>query len=349
LWYNLCMFSMKSLLNYKLFFSGIIAAAIILIPNTSNALTITPRIEIEADPGTTVKSTLKITNEEKQSRTFYLRYENFNAQDETGNPTFLPRWEDLSTWIKAPLSITLGPGETFDMPIEIVIPANAEPGGHYTAIFFMNKASEVNDDSDNVALASKLGSLVLLRVRGDFVQDANILEFGTTNKQKFFSQLPIQFYYRFQNGGDDHQKPVGDIQITNIFGSSVKALNANPVEGSVLAKSVRRFTSSWIEKGGDYTQAPVIDLPKADKMAYWDAVNYQARHFTMGRYKAVVKLAFGSKELKSDRAEFVFYIIPWQLLSVAIPLFIILLFVLRFVLKRYNRYIIAKAQRNRNS
>lgn len=314
-----------------------------IAPHQTQALTVNPRLELTADPGSSILTDLKVTNEERQSRTFYLRSENFNSQDETGNPSFNLRREGLATWIKSPLSITLGPGETLNLPIEIEVPANATPGGHYAAIFFLAEPPNFAD-SGNLGIGTKLGSLILLRVNGDFMQDANLLEFATTNKQKFFTQIPIQFFYRFQNTGDDHLKPIGDIQISNLVGMSTKMLQANTIDGSVLPKSVRRFTSVWTESGGRLKQDPVTDLTKTDTLAFWDAVNYQARNFHFGRYTAELEVAFGTQELKSDRAKFVFYIFPWQLLSVAIPAVLVIILVLRFMLKRYNRYIIRKAQ-----
>lgn len=345
----------KTFTNRKLIAAGAIFFGItqifiigsLVLSKTSRALTVNPRLELTADPGGTILTDLKVTNEERQSRTFYLRTENFNAEDETGNPSFNLRREGLSTWIKAPLSITLGPGETINLPIEIEVPSTATPGGHYAAIFFLADPPDLANESGAVAISSKLGSLILLRVNGDFVQDANVLEFGTTEKQKFFSQLPVQFYFRFQNTGEDHLKPIGDIQISNLIGQSTKILTANTVEGSVLPKSVRKFTSVWKESGGKLKQEPIIDIPKTDPMPFWDAVNYQARHFTFGRYTAELELAFGTKELKSDRAEYVFYVIPWQLLSVAIPVIIIALYILRLLIKRYNRYIVNKAQKQK--
>lgn len=311
----------------------------------AKALTTNPRIEISGDPGARATTTIKVTNEVRESRTYYLRAENFNSQDETGVPSFNLRREGLSTWIDVPSTITLGPGETIELPIGINIPANAEPGGHYAAVFFLTDPPAA-DSAGVVALSSKLGTLILLRVNGEFVQDADILEFGTLNYQKFYSQLPVQFQYRFQSTGDDHVKPVGDITISNIFGQTAKILVANTVEGSVLPKSVRKFYSVWLHKSGDLRQEPIVDLPKSEPMGYWDSVRYQFKNFAMGSYTANLELAFGTKELKSDRAEFTFYIIPWQLLSVVVPGLIILLVVLRWAVKRYNKYIIAKAQSN---
>lgn len=326
-------------------FCIIVSAGMFLFSTSSvKALTVTPRVEVAADPGTTVWTEIKITNEERRSRIFYLRSENFNSKDETGNPSFSLRREGLATWINTPPSITLGPGQSIVMPVELIIPASAEPGGHFATVFFLTEPPEPIVDSGSVALGSKLGSLILLRVNGDFESGANILEFGTTGNKRFFSQLPIQFYYRFQNTGADFLKPVGDIQIKNIFGSTSKILSANTVDGSVLPKSVRRFTSVWTDLGGSEKQEPVVDLPESSPRSFWDTAVYQARHFTIGRYTASLEVAFGSKALESDSAKFVFYIIPWQLLVIVIPAFLFVIIFLIWLLKRYNRYIVRKAQ-----
>ena len=315
----------------------------------ANALTVTPKVELNADPGTTLRISIKLTNEERQSRTFYLRYENFNSQDESGTPSFTTRKEGLSTWIKSQDSITLGPGETVDVPVDINVPKEAEPGGHFAAAFFSLEPPEPTPDKGAVAIGTRLGTLILLRVNGDFIQNATILEFNTAGKKKIFTQLPIQFYYRFQNTGDDHQKPLGDIQITNIFGRTIKLLSANTIDGSVLPKSIRRFTSVWTEQGGSLKQEPVVDLVEAPKLPFWPTVKQQWNNFTFGRYTANLKVVYGTKELKSTHSEVTFYIIPWQLLSVAVPTGLVLLILLRFGLKRYNKYIIAKAAKSKKT
>ncbi len=319
----------------------------IFYPNTSNALTTTPRLEIAGDPGETIRTTLKLTNEESSSRVYYLRAENFNAQDETGAPTFLPRREGFATWINLPEKINISSGETIELPVNVNVPKNADPGGHFAAIFFLTDPPDNSGDRVSLAISAKLGSLILLRVNGDFLQDANILEFSTTNKQRFFTGLPIQFYYRFQNTGEDHLKPLGDIQIKDIFGRSVKILSANTLDGSVLPKSIRRFNSVWSDHNrGDKKQIPQTDLPSQSSRKFWPQVVEQARNFTFGKYTAELKIVFGTKELQSENAKFVFYIIPWQLLSVAVPTFIILILILYILIKKYNQYIINKARAN---
>jgi hypothetical protein len=330
---------------FVLFLAGVF---LLLPPQHSQALTVNPKLELNSDPGFTLRTAIKVTNEERSSRLFYISYANFNSQDETGTPSFSTRREGLSTWIKSQDTITLGPGETAEVPIEISIPQDAEPGGHFAGAFFSLEPGEQTSDKGRIAIGSRLGSLILLRVSGDFVQNATIVEFNTTGKKRFFTRLPIQFYYRFQNIGDDHQKPLGDIQINNTYGRNVKILSANTVDGSVLPKSIRRFTSVWAEPGGGLKQEPVVDLVEPPQLPFWASVKEQWSNFAFGRYTAKLKVVYGTKELKSANSELVFYIIPWHLLSVAVPIGIVLLIILRFALKRYNRYIIAKAAASKN-
>lgn len=312
---------------------------------SAEALTATPRLELTADPGATVLASIRITNEERRSQVFYSSFENFNSQDESGTPSFSPRREGLAAWMKAPAQIVLGPGQTEDIPLEITIPQDADPGGHFAAVFFSTEPPQTRENEGNVSIGARLGTLVLLRVNGDFDQSATIAEFNTASKQKLFSSLPVQFYYRFQNTGDDHQKPLGDIQITNMLGRTVKLLPANTLDGSVLPKSIRRFTSVWTESGGMQQQEPVTDLPELQDLTFWQTVAAQWKNFNFGRYTATLKLVYGTKELQSVRSQTSFYIIPWQLLSIAVPSGIVLLVLLRFGIKRYNRYIIAKAKK----
>jgi len=333
-------------------FAIVLAAAVAVaavLPQQALALTVTPRLELNADPGTTISTTVKLTNEQRESKTAYLRFANFNSEDENGTPSFSDRQEDLAAWLSGPASVTVGPGETKEVPLQIAIPKDASPGGHFAGVFFMSQPPNAENQHIQVSIASELGSLILLRVNGDFDQAANILEFHTLGKKIFWTQLPIGFYYRFQDTGDDHLKPLGDVQISNIFGRTVKILPANTIDGSVLPKSIRRFQTVWTQIGGPLKQEPVIDMPQQEKLPFWQAAKYQARHLAIGRYTATLKLAFGTKGLQSAHATVVFYIIPWQLLCVAIPSLIVLLIIARFAIKRYNRYILARAERERRS
>lgn len=327
--------------------AGFLLLALLLPFTKVEAATVTPRIEINANAGDTVREVFKVSNEERESKTFYLSFENFQSVDESGNPSFTGGRTDLASWISGPESVTVGPGDSAEVPVTIVIPGNAEAGGHFAAIF-LQTTPPGQVGSGQVGVNSKLGSLILLRVGGDFEQGGAILEFATQDHQRFFTSLPVTFYYRFQNTGDDHIKPLGDVQITNTFGMTSKLLAANPVDGSVLPKSTRRIETSWITSGKPLKQPVEVAMPENTGKGFFGKAGYQLKHFAFGKYSAKLKLVYGTQELKSTNASYTFFVFPWQLIVVVLVGLGIVLPLLWMAIKRYNRYIIGKATNKRS-
>src|SRR3989338_1022366 len=152
--------------NRFLFGAALILFAFFVSTSFSQAATVTPRLELNGDPGQTLRGAFKIHNEERQSKTFYVSFENFQSVDETGNPTFSGGKEDLATWITAPESVTVGPLDFKEVPMAVQIPLNAEPGGHFAAIFLTTEPPSAKEQGE-IALSSKLGTLILLPVNGE--------------------------------------------------------------------------------------------------------------------------------------------------------------------------------------
>ena len=305
------------------------------------ALTVSPvKFEISGSPGQRLLGELELFNEQEETRTFYSSFENFEARGETGAPYFLPGKEGLATWIEAPAQVTLEPGERKTVPFSIQVPQNADPGGHFAAIFWGTTPPQAKEGGQ-VTVGAKTGILVLLTVSGEIKGGGGLLEFSTKNKQKIFNSLPITFIYRFQNNSADRIKPEGEIEIKNIFSRTLATLPANKTEGNVLPGSIRKFEVSWI------TQKDVVkgetEIPKEAKTGFFGAVKKQWKDFHFGRYSALLNLKYGTKN-EEAKANYGFYIIPWQLLSVIIVILVIIGFLGFKGIKRYNQWIIKKAQ-----
>ncbi len=306
----------------------------VIFTNQALALTVSPvKAELSGDPGMTIQSEIILLNEQKETKTFYTSFENFEAQGESSTPNFIPSKEGLAVWIKAPAEITLNPGEKKTIPFSIVIPEGADPGGHFAAIFW-NTVPPQAQGGGQVAVGAKIGSLVLLKVSGEVKEGGGVLEFGTNNKQKFFSSLPISFMYRFQNSGGDRIRPEGEIKIKNIFGWSSATLDANKSQGNVLPGSIRKFEVIWTGE-----EVKIDD----EKEGFFGMVVKQWRDFTFGRYTAKLNLKYGV-ENKEINESYSFFVIPWQLLSIILVILIILGFLAVIDIKKYNRWIIKKAQ-----
>ncbi len=302
------------------------------------AMTVSPvRFELSGDPGTTVGGNFKVFNDEKETKTLYTGFENFEASGETGSPNFKPSEEGLASWISAPQSIEIPAGESKTVDFAITIPAEAEPGGYFAAIFV--GTTPPNSNPNELAIGSRLGTLLLFRVNGDITENGSLLEFSTENKKKWFNALPISFFYRFQNSGADRVFPKSSLTIKNTFGRDRAVVDANPTEGNVLPGSIRRYEVWWKSK----SDTSVIPKPQPSDLSFIDTIKYQWNNFALGRYKANLHIDYGSKG-EVATSSFVVYVIPWQLLLIEILILLIGFFLVKFIFKRYNRWIIKKAR-----
>lgn len=270
------------------------------------ALTLTPvRIEVSGNPGDTVQSEITLINERETEETYYSSFSNFEAQGETGSPNFVDPTEGLGTWMRTDDVVTMAPGTSKIVPVTISIPANAEPGGYFAAVFFGTSNPDISGGGQ-VSIGAKTGVLVLLRVNGDVNEDGGILEFGTEENNRFFTSLPVSFYYRFQNSGGDRVKPDGDIEIKHFIGFTKANVPANVVQGNVLPGQIRRFTAVWQSKNGNSQYVK-------DDMSFFENVKNQWSNFAFGYYKANLDLTYGEKG-ETTSAKTSFWVVPWQLL-----------------------------------
>lgn len=305
----------------------------------ASAITVSPpRIELDGDPGATVTSEFKVTNDTSSTATYYTQVENFESKDESGNPQFVQTQDGLATWISLPDSVSIPPGEQRTVSFSVRIPRNAEPGGYFSSIFV--RTTPPPTSGGEVSIGARLGTLVLFRVNGDIQEGVDILEFSTKDKKRWFTSLPIEFYYRFQNTGADRVKPEGEVIIKNLIGLKAKILSANRTEGSVLPRSIRRFDMAWMNGGGGQ-EDPALTVVARNPGGFFEEAKYQWNHFAFGYYTANLGITFGENNNTAD-GKFRFFVFPWQLLIILVGGLIILLIVIRFILKRYNRYIISK-------
>jgi len=296
----------------------------------AQALTLSPvKIEVTGNPGQTLRGELEMLNEQSFTKTYYSSYENFEPSGDTGSPRFIGATEGLATWMQTEPSVSVTSGQTIKIPYTITIPATAEPGGYFAAIFW-GEDNPAAKQAGEVAIGGKLGALILLRVAGDIPEAAGIQDYGTLNAKQYFTHLPISFSYRFKNEGGDRVVPLGTIAITNLFGSTVASINANETEGSVLPNSIRKFSNSW--------GTVVKDAPAK---SFIQVVEEQASDFHLGYYTATLSLTYGANNNKAQ-SHIWFVMIPWQLLLVCLLGVCVLVMIVRL----YTKWVIARSRMN---
>ncbi len=295
-------------------------------PLPAHALTVSPaRIEITGNPGETVTSRFDVINEQGDAGTFYSSAENFEAQGETGTPSFVPATDGLATWINVQPTVSLSASQEEEIPFTITIPKDTAPGGYFAAIFLSTTPPQ--NAGGQVSVGARIGVLIFLDVAGDVKEAGGLLGFSAVNSERVFSSLPVTFEYRFNNAGGDRVEPSGTLTVLDSIGLTATSVPANPSLGNVLPNSIRRFPVTW---GTD--AAPPSD--------FFGAAGYEWSHFAFGWYGAHLNLTYGTHN-EVAQASYTFFVIPWQLLT----LIILALVVLYFLLKRYNRYVIESAAR----
>lgn len=283
---------------------------------------ITPvRTEEIVDPGESFKGELKVLNDSNENKTFYAYLRDFKAEGELGRvkliapgspeeSSFLASWIDITGE-----GINFAPGEEKTIPFTINVPKNAGPGGHYGAILFGTTPPKLNletgDKGAGMAVAQQTGSLILLHVSGNVIEEARIREF-TTDKRVYGTPFDVNFIIRIENLGNVHVKPHGLISIENMFGKEVSVLRVNDEGGNVLPKTIRRFEYGW-----------------SDIMGF-------------GRYKAKLGMTYGTSGDKGGAGkqtlytEIYFWIVPWRIV-IPIILGLLLFAALTFLLLRLYR------------
>ncbi len=322
-------------MNKKIFYTFLVALAGWLVASPVLALTVSPaKLEVTADPGQTYRGEIEIFNEQDVEKTFFTSYENFEPQGDSGAPYFIGAEDGLATWIDTEDQYVVESGERLVVPYSITIPAGTEPGGYFAAIFFGSQPPQGNKGGE-VTVGGKIGVLILLRVSGEVEEGGGLLDFTIVDNKRFFSVLPIDFEYRFNNSGGDRVVPLGEIEIKNTLRRASTVLLANTNKGSVLPGSARKFLVSW----GDES---VVEDSDVEEPGFFATAGNQWKDFHFGWYTATVNISWGESNQTAD-STYNFFILPWQLLIVLIVVILLVVFVGKTMLRKYKRSIIAQA------
>lgn len=260
---------------------------------TSVALSVTPtKFDISAASTQTWNSEIRVINTNQFPLVVFASAVNFAPRGEGGDGQFIPiltsetQGQTLAEWITLPTdAITIAPEQTAVIPITITVPTEAPPGGHYAAVLISTQPPGDTTSASRVQTIQAVTTLVFLRVAGDILERGNIREFFTENR--IASRPEMDFHVRFENLGNVHVQPRGEIIITNMWGQErgIIPINQRSSFGDVLPEQIRKFTFSW--------------------SGAWSLSD-------MGRYRAEVTLSYGiqSKQFVSSIVHF--WVIPWQ-------------------------------------
>lgn len=311
-------------------------SALLFLVKPASAITISPILFDESmDPGQVKQGTIRVQNDTSQTQTYYASTQNFVGKGEEGQQEFLVEKEltGLAEWIRLEQeSVTLEPGKSAEFKWSIELPKNAEPGGHYAAVFFAMQPKDGKDTS--VGIGGRTGVLFLVNVSGNIREAADVESFRLMNNAdtekavptSMIDSLPAYFEVRVKNTGSVHLKPEGDIVIKNMFGGTVGTVPANPAKGRVLPDGIRKFRTMWGDK----------DLVEGS--GFFAGLKREWKGFAFGKFTAELDAKYGTQN-QPLKASVTFWVLPWHIMLLALGLLIVLF----LGLKLYNKMIIKSA------
>jgi hypothetical protein len=281
------------------------------------SLSVTPTLfEMSANPAQEWSSTVKVINNNPYPITVYADVSNFAPQGETGQGKFVPvdpaiaDGSTLAEWITIDREArTIEPEQSAELPFTVRVPNDATPGGHFAAILIGTKPPQ-ESGKIQVSTSQVVTSLFFVRIAGDVKEDGRVREFRVM--QNFVTTPHADFQVRFENKGNVHLQPQGEIDITNMWGKErgVIPINHETHFGNVLPESIRNFEFSW-----------------RGEQSFSD----------IGRYKAVLTLAYGDESRKFVTSTAYFYVVPVKPLLIVVGSLLFLIVLVTWSIKMYIR------------
>jgi LytR cell envelope-related transcriptional attenuator len=307
------------ILSLLLFITGSLAHA-----QESITLSISPTLfDISAEPGQSWQSNLRVVNVNKYDLTVYVEVVNFAPRGEGGDGRFIPIIDGstdnatLAEWFSITSEPVVVPAEqTKEVPFTVSVPKDASPGGHFAAILVGTRPIDKKDGESRIQTAQMVASLFFAKVAGDVIESGSIREFTTA---KTYLETPeVTFSLRFENKGNVHLQPQGEIKIFNMWGHErgILPINQHSNFGNVLPESIRKFVLTW--KGE------------------WSISEF-------GRYRAVATLGYGTDARQFTSSETYFWVIPYKLIAGIIFGLLFFFLTISWLVRLYIRHVLAMA------
>jgi len=269
--------------------NGVLAYQIQDLPDTEvkGDIVVGPtKVELFLNPGEKATKEIMVTNRTGRTINFSLGVEDFKGSRNPDQPIIFLGQESgpysLKDWLRTELNeFTLKHGQRIYLPIEVSIPLDADPGGHYGAVFAVvspDTLATTTENAGQVSIVSRAGVLFFVRVNGQVQEEGQLKEISTP--KNFYEAGPVSFNILFENNGTVHLTPYGTIEIKNLLGKTVDSIELDP--WFVMPDSLRLREVSW-EKG-----------------------------FLFGKYTAVATVNRGYQDI-IDQESVSFWVIPWKI------------------------------------
>lgn len=266
-------------------------------------------IEGNATPGETQEHSMTVTNLSSARQTYYLFSRDIVGVEGAGVPIFADENQEktgfeMTEWISLDKTeVTLAPGEETAVKITIAVPENATPCSHFGGVFVSMDPPRMR--STGAAVGYEVANIISLRVAGECVDSLQIRSFATGNF--IYSKPHVDFAARLENKGSTLARPIGPLEIYNMFGKRVALLTMNESKGGVFPGAERTFEIVWDDAGPGF-----------------------------GRYEAILSMVYGDQGRQTTVSSTAsFWILPLNIILPALGILALLLLVVYVSIRVY--------------
>lgn len=182
------------------------------------------------DPGTSHVVSIDLYNESEETLLLTPEVEGFAIDELTKNIQH-GVYEEAKQWFEAErLQYTLLPTQSQRIAFTIHVPEHASPGARYVSLF----ASSRSEDEGNVAVQSRVGSLLFLHVTGEIDESLQVQDFSTG--RTLYTKGPVQVHTLLENNGNIHVVLNGVLKIRHSWWGEWYE-ETFVTEGQVLARN----------------------------------------------------------------------------------------------------------------
>lgn len=271
------------------------------------------KTELTIEPGKAKTAEIIVSNRTGEEREFQLVVEDASGSEDPSQSVVLLGDDrgpyTLRDYIELPVQrFTLKHNERARIPVTVAVPQNAEPGGRYGSVLVTTVSKKANLEetsgaAPSSAVISRVGTLFFLTIPGPTQIEGEMQSFATVPNQQFFADGPINFQILFENKGDLHLNPYGEIRIHNLFNEEVGFIELSP--WFALPQSLRSREISW------------------------------SRELLMGRYTATAHINRGYDDI-IDTQTITFWVLPWKIIVPVFAGLFIVFFIIRFVARNFE-------------
>jgi hypothetical protein len=261
------------------------------------------KTEVLLNPGDTYNFEFAVTNVSGMTKIIKLTTEDASgSSDPTEGMRFLGEEKgpySIKDFIKPEISeVTLLTGQRLRVPVSIVVPEDAEPGGLYGALMAAAYnideygKPEIGAATGQVNIITRVASLLFVKVSGTAIEAGFLKDFYAD--KNFYEKGPVDFKILYENTGNVHVNPYGIVEVKDMLGRLVDSREVEP----------------WFV------------MPKSDRIRNikWNS------SFLVGKYTAILSLNRGYQDIV-DTKTISFWVIPWKLLLIgAIGLILVIWF-----------------------